>query len=73
MILLDTHAVIWLDQGHNRARRLLEETRQLHVSPATVLELQMLVEIGRLKHGRSAFDRLIADDRWVIDVPPARG
>ena len=73
MILLDTHALIWLDQGHKRVRGLAKESRQLYVSPATILELQMLVEIGRLKHGAAAFDRLIADDRWLIDEPPALG
>ena len=71
MILLDTHSLIWLDQGHKRVRALASDTRQLYVSPATILELQMLVEIGRLKHGAAAFERLIADDRWLIDEPPA--
>lgn len=73
MILLDTHALIWLDQGHRRTRDLARESRQLYVSPATVLELQMLVEIGRLKLGRAAFERLVADDRWLVDEPPALG
>ncbi len=73
MILLDTHALIWLDQGHKRARALAKESRQLYVSPATILELQMLVEIGRLKHGAAAFEALVADDRWLIDEPPALG
>ena len=73
VILLDTHAVIWLDQSHKRVRALADESRQLYVSPATILELQMLVEIGRLKHGRSAFERLVADERWLIDEPPALG
>jgi PIN domain nuclease of toxin-antitoxin system len=73
MILLDTHALIWLDQGHKRVRPLAKESRQLYVSPATILELQMLVEIGRLKHGAAAFERLVADDRWLIDEPPALG
>jgi PIN domain nuclease of toxin-antitoxin system len=71
MILLDTHALIWLDQNHKRARGLANESRQLYVSPATILELQMLVEIGRLKHGAAAFERLIADDRWLVDEPAA--
>lgn len=73
MILLDTHALIWLDQNHKRVRDLADESRQLYVSPATILELQLLVEIGRLKHGPTAFERLIADDRWLVDEPPALG
>lgn len=31
------------------------------------------MEIGRLKHGAAAFERLVADDRWLIDEPPALG
>jgi PIN domain nuclease of toxin-antitoxin system len=71
VILLDTHALIWLDQGHRRARGLAKDDRPLHVSPATILELQLLVEIGRLTPGAAAFERLVADDRWAIDEPPA--
>jgi PIN domain nuclease of toxin-antitoxin system len=70
MILLDTHALLWLDQGHKRTRDLAKE-RRLYVSPVTLLELQMLVDIGRLKHMPDAFERVIADDRWLIDEPPA--
>ena len=46
MILLDTHAVIWLMQGHRRARPL-QELPRLYVSPATGLEVQSLAEVGR--------------------------
>ncbi len=73
MILLDTNALLWLDQGHRRARTLVTEARQLYVSPATILELRMLVEVGRLKTTAGAFERLVADDRWLIDEPPALG
>lgn len=71
MILLDTHALIWLDQGHKRVRELRKESRRLYISPVTILELQMLVEIGRLKPEAAAFERLVADERWLIDEPPA--
>ena len=71
MILLDTHALIWLAEGHRRARPLAAAPR-LHVSPATLLEIQFLAEIGRvtLGGGRSV-DALIADPRWRLDEPPA--
>ena len=73
MILLDTNALIWLLQGHKRTRQLARAPR-LYLSPASLLELQMLVESGRgrLVPGRSIVE--IADDeRWVQDEPPAAG
>ncbi|MBI2373536.1 MAG: PIN domain-containing protein [Deltaproteobacteria bacterium] len=49
---LDTHVVVWLWTKDMRRlkpmKRTLEE-RQLVVSPAVELELQFLVEIGRLR------------------------
>lgn len=71
MILLDTHAAIWLAHGHRRAR-ILEPLARLRLSPTSVLELQFLVEAGKV---RLAGDRttasLIEDPRWRLDEPPA--
>lgn len=71
VILLDTHAAIWMAQGHRRSRALGAFSR-LYLSPATVLEVQFLAESGRLRlaAGRSAAG-LAADDRWRLDEPPA--
>ena len=71
MILLDTHAVIWLASGHRRARPLARVPR-LHLSPVSVLEIQFLAEVGRLRlaAGRSAV-MLAGDRRWILDDPPA--
>jgi PIN domain nuclease of toxin-antitoxin system len=71
VILLDTHALIWLAEGHRRAR-VLDTFARLHVSPASVLEVQFLVEAGRLRlaRGRSPID-VAGDDRWRLDEPPA--
>lgn len=71
VILLDTHAMIWIAHGHRRARPL-DRFSRLHISPASVLEIQILVETGRLglTQGRSPID-LAADDRWRLDEPPA--
>lgn len=69
MILLDTNAVIWLDQNHPRARKLSRAPRLL-VSPATILELQLLEEIGRLRL-RSGMRSIIESDAWEIDEPSA--
>jgi PIN domain nuclease of toxin-antitoxin system len=71
VILLDTNAVIWLVQRHPRARRL-EKLPRLFISPATLLEIQFLEEVGRLR-GRSgrAAEMLATDPRWKLDDPPA--
>ena len=71
MILLDTHAAIWIAQGHKRSRQLARLPR-LYLSPVTVLEVQFLAETGRLRlaAGLSAA-ALAADGRWRLDEPPA--
>ena len=71
MILLDTNALIWLEQGHARSRVLLDLERQLYVSPATLLELQFLIEAGRVRLRGGTLERLANDDRWLLDDPPA--
>ena len=71
MILLDTHAAIWLLQGHRRARPL-EQLPRLHLSPATVLELQFLSEVGRVRFaGQASPATLAASARWRLDDPPS--
>jgi PIN domain nuclease of toxin-antitoxin system len=70
MILLDTNAVIWLNAGHKRARALLREP-SLYVSPATLLELQFLQEVGRIRLAGGSPAPLVHDDRWSVDDPPA--
>ena len=71
VILLDTHAAIWLLQGHRRARPL-EQLPRLYLSPASVLELQFLAEVGRVRFASEASPAtLAADERWRLDDPPA--
>jgi PIN domain nuclease of toxin-antitoxin system len=42
------------------------------MSPASLLELQFLVEAGRLRLRAGAAARdLVEDDRWAIDDPPS--
>lgn len=70
MILLDTNAVIWLHHGHRRGSRLENHAGQLYVSPATLLELKLLVEVGRIRlTSGSTVRELVDDDRWVLDNP----
>ena len=69
MILLDTHAAIWLAQGHRRARPLARYPR-LYLSPASVLEVQFLQEIGRVRLAVRQSAAALADDpRWLLDDP----
>jgi PIN domain nuclease of toxin-antitoxin system len=70
LILLDTNAVIWVHHGHRRGRRLDAHLGQLYVSPANFLELQLLVEVGRIRLRPGAAVRDLAnDDRWAMDSP----
>jgi PIN domain nuclease of toxin-antitoxin system len=71
VILLDTHAVIWISQGHRRVRPLQRFPR-IYLSPASLLEIQFLLDAGRvrLRDGRSP-TMLAGDDRWRLDEPPA--
>jgi PIN domain nuclease of toxin-antitoxin system len=71
VILLDTNALIWLDQGHTRSRPLERQTRRLYISPATLLELQFLIEAGRIRLRAGTLQSLAEDDRWLLDDPPA--
>jgi len=71
VILLDTHAVVWIAQGHRRARPL-ERLARLYFSPASLLEIQFLVEVGRLRlTPGSSSATLAGDDRWRLDEPPS--
>jgi PIN domain nuclease of toxin-antitoxin system len=67
VILLDTNAIIWIVRGHRRARTLVDGT-SLRISPASVFELQLLADVGRLK---VALADVLADERWRVDEPPS--
>ena len=71
VILLDTHAMIWLATGQRRAAPL-ERLPRLYLSPVSVLEAQFLIDAGKLTlaGGRSA-DLVVNDSRWRLDEPPA--
>jgi predicted nucleic acid-binding protein len=67
--LLDTNAVIYLLSGHRRARPL-QRLARLSLSPATILEMQFLIEAGRLRlHDGVTLAAIVADDRWALDEP----
>jgi PIN domain nuclease of toxin-antitoxin system len=71
VILLDTNALIWLQQGHRRGRPL-QPLRRVYISPASLLELQFLSEAGRIRFASGASVSAVAlDPRWAVDDPPS--
>jgi len=72
VILLDTNAVLWLHLGHRRGRRLEPLIGRMYLSPASLLEIQLLIETGRIRLRRGAsLSDLVEDDRWALDDPPS--
>ena len=70
LILLDTNAVIWLHSGHRRARPLVRTRGRLYVSPVSLLEIQFLLELGRLRlRSGGSVEELAEDERWLLDEP----
>jgi PIN domain nuclease of toxin-antitoxin system len=71
VILLDTNALIWLEQGRSRARPLRTGRERLYISPANLLELQFLLESGRLRFRGVAIADLVQRGPWLLDDPPS--
>jgi PIN domain nuclease of toxin-antitoxin system len=74
-VYLDTHIAVWLvqDERHklNEAARQAIEENELTVSPAVVLELELLHEIGRLRMSALTVVETLATDIGlrVCDLP----
>lgn len=64
-VMLDTHIVVGLYQGKtvglSRAALRAIDQEPLSYSPAVLLELELLHEIGRLRHGASVIARYLAE------------
>jgi PIN domain nuclease of toxin-antitoxin system len=71
VILLDTNALIWLEQRHPRARKLSGARQRLYISPVSLLELQFLAEAGRLRLRSAGVAELVERGPWLLDDPPA--
>jgi PIN domain nuclease of toxin-antitoxin system len=50
---------------------LLQHAGRLYISPASVLELQILLEAGRVRLSHASLMDIVNDDRWTLDDPPA--
>jgi len=70
VILLDTNALIWLERRHPRTRGLRRTGRQLYVSPASLMEVQFLRELGRIRLN-AELSELVHDRPWLLDDPPS--
>jgi PIN domain nuclease of toxin-antitoxin system len=72
VILLDTHAILWLDRQHRRGRVLDRFAGRLYASPASLLEIQVLSESGRVRLRRGLTPAALAQHpRWLLDDPPS--
>lgn len=71
VILLDTNALIWLEQGRPRTRALGRGHPRLYISPASVLELQLLLETNRIRLRTGTLHAVVSSGPWVLDDPPA--
>ena len=72
-VLLDTHFLLWavLDLPRLDGFPWLERYRPWGVSPASILELQFLSEVGRVElHHADFVEALGRDPRFVIDEVP---
>ena len=72
MILLDTNALLWVQRRHRRSRPLIRQAGRIYVSPTSLLEVQFLLELGRVRLTSGSTVADLADDpRWLVDEPPA--
>ena len=68
MILLDTHAILWLLGGHRRVDGVIASGQSLLVSPVSLLEIRFLIEAGKVRIAeRDWEDGLSRDRRFRID------
>ena len=72
-LLLDTHFLVWLLLDAPRLREFPWLPRYLPwgISPVSLLEIQLLQEIGRIEVDSRALEARLAEDaRFVIDEVP---
>lgn len=72
-LLLDTHFLLWIatDAARLGAFPWLADRRPWGVSPVSFLEVQFLVEAGRIEaRTPELVDAVQSDPRFVLDEPP---
>lgn len=73
MLMLDTHIAVAMYQGKtaglSRKALVAIDREPLSISPAVLLELELLHEIGRLKLGAAAIARYLADELAIHCAP----
>ncbi|MGH8925871.1 MAG: type II toxin-antitoxin system VapC family toxin [Acidimicrobiia bacterium] len=65
MIFLDTHVAIWLADGQtkrlsSKAVKSIDGSDSVSISPLVLLEMQFLVEAGRLTHPTDSITKALA-------------
>lgn len=73
MVFLDTHAIVWLynkdlDRFGSESLELLEK-ESLYISPAVLLELEYLFEIGRIREKGRTITEYLAE-RIGLETDP---
>ncbi|MFL5494380.1 MAG: type II toxin-antitoxin system VapC family toxin [Gemmatimonadales bacterium] len=69
-LLLDTHVLIWWDEGRRlapEARRAIRDAEEVFVSAATAWEIAIKVALGRLRPSRSVQEA--AADSGFMELP----
>ena len=72
IVHLDTHVALWIAAGDRRGRPAAKALRgrSAQISPTVVVEMEVLREIGRLKH---PIDDIVALLREDHDITEAKG
>ena len=63
VILLDTHAILWLLGGHRRVDGVIASGRSLLVSPVSLLEIRFLIEAGKVRIAERDWEEGLSRDR----------
>jgi PIN domain nuclease of toxin-antitoxin system len=70
--LLDTHFLVWIVTGSRRLSRFpwLQKYLPWGISPITLLEVQFLAELGKLKLKHGFHEAVCSYPRFELDDPP---
>jgi PIN domain nuclease of toxin-antitoxin system len=69
---LDTHVAIWMAAGERRRLRAVQQELRrgpLFLSPVALVEMEILHEIGRIRHPAAAILAVLAEAHGVEEAP----